>query len=365
MALMYLNRGEGSDHFALAHARVMAKEVDLTCYLSDENTLLSEFRALPCKVKSFNWPRGSRELLRAILTRRDPTGVSAEINRDAPDIVLDTFSSWWSVVVDRHLDRRIPIAEVVHDVTPHPGLIGTMSSVYEALFPTASDVAIALAAYSYEQLKRRFPRKAHIESRHGIFLPDDGIDTAAIAARRERMFFFGRIDAYKGIEHLVEAYGIARTSNPKIHLDIIGRGPIRPKVIERIEELGVGLVNRYVKDAEVKQAMAEHGVLILPYTSATQSGVAAIALGNGMPCIATRVGALPEQVQDGRNGIVVPPGDAPALAKAMLEVADDADLAKRMADESVRIGREEYSWEQISRKLLVDLSGYLNSRAKK
>ena len=303
--------------------------------------------------------------MRAILTRRDPTGVSEEINRDAPDIVLDTHSSWWSVVVGRHLDRRIPIAEVIHDVTPHPGLIGVMSSVYEALYPTASDVAIALAAYSYEELKRRFPRKAHIESRHGIFLPADKIDTAAIAARRERMFFLGRIDAYKGIEHLVEAYGIARTSNPNIRLDIIGKGLIRPKVIERIGELGVGLVNRYVKDAEVKQALAEHGVLILPYTSATQSGVAAIALGNGMPCIATRVGALPEQVQDGRNGIIVPPGDAPALAKAMLEVADDADLAKRMADESVRIGREEYSWEQISRKLLVDLSGYLNSRAKK
>ncbi|MCX8052310.1 MAG: glycosyltransferase, partial [Armatimonadetes bacterium] len=113
--------------------------------------------------------------------------------------------------------------------------------------------------------------------------------------------------------------------------------------------------NRYVQDSEVKNAIATHGVMVLPYTSATQSGVAAIALGNGLPCIATRVGALPEQVIDGRNGIVVPPCNADALAEAMLKIAADEELARRMADEAVRIGREEYSWQVISRRLLNDL----------
>lgn len=360
---MFLDKGEGSDHFALAYARSMAHEVDMTCYLAKENTLLSEFNALPCEVKTFGWPRGARELARAILTKQDPTGVSAEINLDAPDIVIDTFSSWWSKVVDRHLGKAIPVAEVIHDVVPHPGFAGTLDMVYRVVYPSVAEVGITLASYSHREFKRRFPRKAHIESRIGAMLPETTIDTKSIAARRHKMFFFGRVDAYKGIDHLVEAYAIARNINPNIELDIIGFGPLKPNVLRRIEELGIGRVNRYVKDSEVKQAIADHGLLILPYTSATQSGVAALALGNGLPCIATRVGALAEQIIDGRNGIIVPPCDPQALANAMLTVAEDERLAQRMADEAVRVGQEDYSWSYIGKRLLEDLAGYVKSRS--
>ena len=102
--------------------------------------------------------------------------------------------------------------------------------------------------------------------------------------------------------------------------------------------------------------------MVLPYTSATQSAVAALALANGMPCIATSVGALPEQVIDGSNGFIVPPGDPEALARAMVTISGDAATAHRMAQESLRIGRELYSWNVIGQALLDDLIRFLAVR---
>ncbi|MGC8863048.1 MAG: glycosyltransferase family 4 protein [Armatimonadota bacterium] len=355
LGLLYLDRGEGTDHFAYSHASVLARETELICYLSARNTLLDRFRDLPCEVKTFEWARGWRRLVVATLARKDPTGVSREVNRDAPDLVLNTHASWWSPVVERRFRPGITIAEIIHDVVPHPGLSGIVHAVYRRLVPSAADILIAISQYGYDELIRRFPGKMHIASRHGIFLPEGRIETAAVARRRHNMFFFGRIDRYKGIEFLVEAYSIAARSDSAIKLDIMGSGPIPSQVKRRINELGIGLANRYLQDEEVKEAVATHGVLILPYTSATQSGVAAIALGNGLPCIATNVGALPEQVVHNRNGIIVPPRNPEALAEAMCKIAADENLARSMAEEAVRIGREEYSWEVISRRLLSDL----------
>ncbi|MCX8052311.1 MAG: hypothetical protein N3B12_00745, partial [Armatimonadetes bacterium] len=226
LGLMYMDRGEGTDHFAYSHASVMAHEVELICYLSAMNTLLDKFKALPCEVKTFDWTRGQKALVRAILTRRDPTGVSDEINRDAPDIVLDTHGSWWSPVIERQLRPDITIAEIVHDVVQHPGLAGVMTAAYRRLFPPRAHILIAISDYGFSELVRRYPQKVHVASRHGIFLPDVQPDTQAIATRRHKMLFFGRIDRYKGIEFLVEAYGIAKKSNPDLHLDIMGGGYI-------------------------------------------------------------------------------------------------------------------------------------------
>ena len=105
LALMFLDRVEGQAHFALSHARVLAEEVDLTCYLSARNTLLPRFMDLPCKVKTFDWARGQYQLMRAVLLKRDPTGVSDEIKVDAPDMLLDSFSTFWSAVVEKAFRR--------------------------------------------------------------------------------------------------------------------------------------------------------------------------------------------------------------------------------------------------------------------
>lgn len=359
LALMYLGRGSGTDHFIYSHAQVLSELTDLTCYLSSESTLLGLYDQLPCKVHALTWDRGYKNLIRALLTNHDSTGISDIILQDRPNIVLNTHVEWWGTVVHKKLAGRVPLAGVIHDVTPHPGVMGALMKLYDVVCPTPLDVAIALSDYTYRELILKYPKKKCISSRHGIFHSNLNIDPDKIASQRKRMLFLGNINEYKGVEVLVEAFEIVRRSDPEIKLDIVGRGRLAPSVEAKISELGIGRNNSFVPDNELKEIVDSHGVMILPYTSATQSGVAAIALGNGLPGIATSVGALPEQIVDGRSGIVVPPRDPKALAEAMLKIAKNGDVARRMSQEAARIGSEDYSWKQISSRLLDELNGYL------
>ena len=89
-----------------------------------------------------------------------------------------------------------------------------------------------------------------------------------------------------------------------------------------IREVGierhVHIANRYIPNEEVGELFGRADVLILPYLSASQSGVAQIALANGLPIIASKTGGLPEVITENVNGLLVPAGDSDALAEAII-----------------------------------------------
>jgi len=92
------------------------------------------------------------------------------------------------------------------------------------------------------------------------------------------------------------------------------RGLIKELGIER----SVHIDDRYAPNEEVAEIFNRADVLVLPYLSATQSGVARVALSNGLPIIASRTGGLLEVVQENINGLLFPPGDSDALAEAIV-----------------------------------------------
>lgn len=361
IAFVYLDKGGGIGQCSYQLAKVLAQHADITCYLAAQNTLLADFQSLPCPVKVFPLQRGWKSLLRSMMTRSERSGVAEAIKADAPDIILDAGSQLWIQLIERLLQRQFPVVEVIHDVNPHPGLRYPMYALHSVLYPSLADAVVSMSEYSHHQMVRKYPGKVHIRSRHGIIHGRQEIDPDAVAAKRESMLFFGQITAYKGIDVLVDAFKIAKQQNPDLELDIVGRGQIKPALLQQIKHQGIGLTNRYVSDEEVKSIISEHGIMVMPYASATQSGVAAVALANGLPGVATNVGALPEQIMDGRNGIVVPPRDPRALADAMVSISSDYGLARSMSEQALAIGREEYSWESIGTRLLSDLEAFLTS----
>ena len=80
---------------------------------------------------------------------------------------------------------------------------------------------------------------------------------------------------------------------------------------------------RYAADDEVNDLLAKHHAALLPYRSATQSGIAPIALAAGRPVVATAVGGLRDVIRDGQNGTLAEPGDAASLAEAIERCAAD------------------------------------------
>jgi glycosyltransferase involved in cell wall biosynthesis len=93
--------------------------------------------------------------------------------------------------------------------------------------------------------------------------------------------------------------------------------------LDRIERHGIAdrvrLVDRYVANEEVGELFAASDLVVQPYETATQSAVTQLAFDCGRPVLVTRVGGLPETVQHGVTGYVVPPADSPAIAASVVD----------------------------------------------
>ena len=90
-------------------------------------------------------------------------------------------------------------------------------------------------------------------------------------------------------------------------------------------------------------------VAVFPYRSIDQSGALQVAYTFGVPAVATAVGGLPEAVEHGASGLVVPPGDPAALASALATLLADSSLAARYGARARELSETRYSWREVGR----------------
>ena len=111
----------------------------------------------------------------------------------------------------------------------------------------------------------------------------------------------------------------------------------------------VGAIHRfgYVPFSSVTTYFAAADVLVLPYRHISQSGVLFPALSQGLPVVATRVGALPEVLCDGESGLLVPSESPEALSQALVRLFGDADLRRRLAAGSRAVAAR-HTWPSIA-----------------
>jgi len=169
------------------------------------------------------------------------------------------------------------------------------------------------------------------------------------------LLFFGFVRRYKGLDTLIEAMPRILRTRPGVTLVVAGEfyEPSEPYK-RRIAELGLGervrLLDRYLPDEEVRTLFAAADAAVLPYRSATQSGVVPVAYAAGCPVITTQVGGLPEFVVEGRSGHTVPPEDPRALAQAVENFF--AAGGRQAYAEGVRETAKRYSWERLAEAVL-------------
>lgn len=143
-------------------------------------------------------------------------------------------------------------------------------------------------------------------------------------ASEKLLLFFGLVRHYKGLDTLIEAMPEVIRSLGEVHLLIAGEF-YEPEEDYRqmIDFQGIGdhvtLINKYIPNEEVSLYFRAADVLVLPYRSATQSGVIQVAHHFGLPVISTRVGGLPEVVREGETGFLVQPENPELLAKAIVD----------------------------------------------
>jgi glycosyltransferase involved in cell wall biosynthesis len=181
------------------------------------------------------------------------------------------------------------------------------------------------------------------------------------------VLFFGHILRYKGLEYLLKAFKKVVKEVPTAKLIIAGepREDFSPYK-HLISKLGIKkhlfMDLEYLPFEKVARYFSAGDVITLPYIKTYQSAVLQLAYAFGKPVIVTRTGGLPEVVEEGRSGYIIPTEDANGLAKTLVEVLSDEDKLLEMGEYAQMLAETKYSWKNITRMTLSVYQGLLDSR---
>jgi glycosyltransferase involved in cell wall biosynthesis len=167
------------------------------------------------------------------------------------------------------------------------------------------------------------------------------------------VMFFGRIWPYKGLEYLIKAEPLVTEVIPKARFIIAGEGENfnRYRSI-MIHENRFSVYNEFISNNRTAELFQEAGIVVLPYIDGSQSGVIPQAYAFAKPVITTNVGSLPENVDDGKTGIVVPAKNVKALAEAIIFLMKNQEKRRWMGENAFRKTENELSWKNIARQTI-------------
>ncbi|MBC7252613.1 MAG: glycosyltransferase family 4 protein [Actinobacteria bacterium] len=154
------------------------------------------------------------------------------------------------------------------------------------------------------------------------------------------LLFVGREEPRKGLQVLLEALPMVRERHPEVRLLVAGTEG-GGRMVEGVTWLG------RLPDRLLPAAYRTAGVTVAPSLGRESFGIILLeAMACGVPVVASDIPGYRSVVEDGVQGMLVPPGDAGKLAEAVLRLVEDADLRRRLA-EAGRSRAEEYSWEKL------------------
>jgi len=183
----------------------------------------------------------------------------------------------------------------------------------------------------------------------------NGVDVEAFASGKpavnappgRRMLWVGRLDPQKGFGVAVEAFRGLSAELPDLRLVVIGDGRDRGVVGVLPPDVPVSMLGT-IPHSQLPLYHAGADVFVAPALGQESFGMVLVeAMAAGVPVVASDIAGYREVVRDGVDGLLVPPGDAAALAAAVRRVLDDPALAARLR-EAGRVRAETYSWERVT-----------------
>ena len=170
-----------------------------------------------------------------------------------------------------------------------------------------------------------------------------------IAPKARLVIVVSRLARLKGIEHFLEAAALLKPRYPDARFLIVGEtSPPDPAYLEQLQALSAALgvadvVTFTGLRSDVPAVLGAADVAVMPSLNEALSNVLLESMAAGAPVVATRVGGTPEALIDGETGLLVPPGDAGAIAGAVSRLLDDRDLARRLGCAARRLIAERFS----------------------
>lgn len=332
LMLIYLGR-RGFSRFALEMARSIVNELQLSPTLvvsrqNENHALFMECGSKTISVNTFRHNFGA--LLNAWRIPFIRCQLRALIDEVQPDIVLDLMPHVWSpFIFTRAFQTSARYIPIIHDYRPHTGDYRSASIAWllkrtvlraDTIFTLSGAVAGRLKADSSVAPGRVIP----------LFHPD-----LEFGGSREcqppnlrgplRLLFFGRIMRYKGLPIFLDMIDELRSRGILVEFGILGEGDLGASM-PRLIAMKAEIVNRWLTEAEIGHNLPRFHAMVLSHIEASQSGVAAAALGAGLPVIATPVGGIVEQIIHRETGLIAKRADGAALADAAETLLFDREL---------------------------------------
>lgn len=281
-----------------------------------------------------------------------------------PDLVIVRYwMSWFAPslgFVTRHLKKSgIKVISILDNVIPHEthwfdrpltgyfltgsnGCVTLCKAVGEDLRNIRSDIPYTVIPHPlYTHFGQKLPRK-------------DALEALGLDPGKKTLLFFGLIRHYKGLDILLDAFGMLDDS---YQLIIAGEpyGSFEPYE-KQIKELGKAkdrIVTdlKYIRDSQVKKYFSGADLCVLPYRSATQSGVSAVSFHFEVPMLVTDTGGLKEMIADTGTGLTADACTPEAIAEGIRHYFCSGEIREKCL-EGIKIQKNRLSWSSFVDKLM-------------
>lgn len=283
-----------------------------------------------------------------------------KIRRWEPELLLTKY--WMPFfapslgTVCKYLPESITKISILDNVKPHEKRPGDIKLT--KYFLKYNDAFVVMSETVKNDLLELMPNARYIEHTHPLYshfgekVPQKiAQDKLFLPFDKKMLLFFGFIRDYKGLDILLEAmkylpddYHLLIAGEPYGNFDkyerLIKLHNVENKITKHV---------RYISDNEVPLCFSAADVCVLPYRSATQSGIIAIAYHFDLPVVATKVGSLAEMIEPNNTGYLIDKPDALLLADGIKAVFEQNLLEKYR--KNIQIYKSIASWDSLARKI--------------
>jgi glycosyltransferase involved in cell wall biosynthesis len=282
------------------------------------------------------------------------------IKKFRPDVLVIAY--WMSffapayAFIAKRLKKQIPIIALLHNALPHEPYF--FDKPLAKFFFNQCDGFMIMSEVVEKDLRAMAPHARYCFKQHPVYdhfgkklSADKAKARLGLDADKKTLLFFGLIRDYKGLDLLLEAMPLLDDS---YQLVIAGEAYGSFLKYQKIIDLSpakdrIRVLNRYIEDTEVPVLFSAADVLVLPYKSATQSGVLPVAYHFETPVVATNVGGLKASIEKAGTGIVCLP-EAADLARGVNELFA---AGKEQWVDRIRKEKKNLSWSSFAETLVA------------
>lgn len=284
-----------------------------------------------------------------------------EINKQKPDVYI---SNYWMTffgpalgIISRLLNKNIKQIAVLHNVIPHEKKF--FDKAFTNYFLKKTDGFIVMSDSVLKDLLKLKPEAKYTRIDHPVYNhfgekidQEKALNKLGLDSTKKTLLFFGFIREYKGLDLLLKAFELLGNDYQLLIAgEIYGDFSKYEELINASKkQKDIHLFTDYISDNEVPLFFSASDVCILPYKSATQSGITAISNHFCLPIIATDVGGLKETIINKETGLIVEKVNEKEISK-VIKTYFDKDY-KNQFSQKIALQNKVNSWDNFAEKLI-------------